>query len=260
MNVDECGAPEKFTGCKLIPVPSPTSNGKITVEQIRQQLVGIGDQHHVQPRVVSITQATEYGTVYSVKEIKNISDFAHANGILVHMDGARIANAAASLGVELNDITGKAGVDVLSFGGTKNGLMLGEAVVFFDKALAENFKYIRKQGGQLYSKMRFISSQFCALLDDDLWCKNASHANEMAQGLAQQLRKIPQVVITQEVQANSVFAILPKPVTDRLLEEYFFYVWNEDSGEVRLMTSFDTTKEDIEEFMALVHKFLQELT
>ncbi len=252
MNVDECGAPEKFTGCKLIPISSP--DGKITVEQIRQHAHGVGDEHHVQPRVVSITQATEYGTVYSVDEIKAITDFAHANGMLVHVDGARIANAAVSLGVGLNDITGRAGVDALSFGGTKNGMMLGEAVVFFNKPLATNFKYIRKQGMQLYSKMRFISAQFTALFSDDLWQKNAAHANKMAQELAWRIREIPQIQITQEVQSNSVFAVLPKKIIPQLQEKYFFYVWNEEKGEVRFMTSFDTTEEDIEDFGALLEK------
>lgn len=255
INVDECGAPEKFTGCKLIPIP--TSDGKIMVEQIRQHAHGVGDEHHVQPKVLSITQATEYGTVYSVDEIKAITDYAHANDMLVHMDGARIANAAVSLGVSLNDITGKAGIDALSFGGTKNGMMFGEAVVFFNKPLAVNFKYIRKQGMQLYSKMRFISAQFIALLADDLWYDNAAHANEMAQELARQIRTIPQIRITQEVQANSVFLVLPKPIITQLQEEYFFYVWNEEKGEVRFMTSFDTTEEDIEYFAALLQRLVK---
>ncbi len=252
INVDECGAPEKFTGCKLIPISSP--DGKITVEQIRQHAHGVGDEHHVQPKVVSITQATEYGTVYSVDEIKAITDFAHANGMLVHMDGARIGNAAVNLKVGLNDITGRAGVDALSFGGTKNGMMLGEAVVFFNKPLAANFKYIRKQGMQLYSKMRFISAQFSILLADDLWQKNAAHANKMAQELARRIRTIPQIQITQKIQSNAVFAVLPKKVVPQLQEEYFFYVWNEEKGEARFMTSFDTTEEDIENFVTLLEK------
>lgn len=252
INVDECGAPEKFTGCKLIPILS--SDGKITVEQIHQYAHGVGDEHHVQPKVVSITQATEYGTVYSVDEIKAITDFVHTNDMLVHMDGARICNAAASLGVSLNDITGKVGIDALSFGGTKNGMMLGEAVVFFNRSLATNFKYIRKQGMQLYSKMRFISTQFSALLTYDLWQKNAAHANKMAQQLADRIRTIPQIQITQKVQSNAVFAILPKLVIPQLQEEYFFYVWNEEKGEVRLMTSFDTSEEDIEDFVTLLQK------
>ncbi|MDO8560783.1 MAG: low specificity L-threonine aldolase [bacterium] len=252
INVDECGAPEKFTGCKLLPIPSPA--GKITVEQIRQQIHGAGDEHHVQPKVISITQATEYGTLYSVEEIRAITDYAHANGMLVHMDGARIANAASSLGVGLDDITGKAGIDALSFGGTKNGMMYGEAVVLFNKSLAANFKYIRKQSMQLASKMRFISTQFTALLSNDLWRKNAAHANQMAKYLAQHLRAISWVQISQKVQANAVFAILPEAIIPRLQKEYFFYVWNEERGEIRLMTSFDTTVEDLEFFAAFLQR------
>lgn len=205
ISVDECGAPEKFTGCKLIAIPSP--DGKITVEQIRQYAHGVGDEHHVQPKVISITQATECGTVYSAGEILTITDYAHNNGMLVHVDGARIANAAVSLGAGLNDITGKAGIDALSFGGTKNGMMCGEAVVLFNKSFASNFKYIRKQGMQLASKMRFISAQFRALLTDGLWWKNARHANQMARLLAQELCQLPCVHITQKVQSNAVFGV-----------------------------------------------------
>lgn len=255
INVDECGAPEKFTGCKLIPIPS--ADGKITVEQIRQHAHGVGDEHHVQPKVISITQATEYGTTYSIDEIRMITDYAHANGMLVHMDGARIANAAVGLGVELNDITGKAGIDALSFGGTKNGMMFGEAVVFFNKSLATDFKYIRKQGMQLASKMRFISAQFIALFSDDLWRKNAEHANRMARLLAQRLQATPQVRITQKVDSNAVFVILPKLIIPQLQEEYFFYTWNEERGEVRFMTSFDTTEEDVEDFIAVIRKIVK---
>lgn len=256
INVDECGATEKFTGCKLIPIPS--LDGKITVEQIRQNAHGIGNEHHVQPKVISITQATEYGTVYSVDEIKAITDYAHANDMLVHMDGARIANSVASLGVELNDVTGKADIDVLSFGGTKNGMMFGEAVVFFNKSLATNFKYVRKQGMQLASKMRFISAQFIALLSNGLWRKNAEHANRMARFLAHRLQAIPEIKITQKVDSNAVFVIFPKPIISQLQREYFFYVWDKERGEVRFMTSFDTTEEDVEDFfMTLLQKVVK---
>lgn len=255
INMDECGAPEKFTGCKLLPIASP--DGKITPMQIRKQSHGIGDEHHVQPRIVSITQATEYGTVYSRKEIEIITGYAHNNDMFVHMDGARIANAAVALGVELSDITQKAGIDALSFGGTKNGMMYGEAVIFFNKSLAANFKYIRKQGMQLASKMRFISAQFTALLSHDLWRKNAAHANRIAQNLAAQLQAIPVVRITQRVQANAVFAMIPKMIIPQLQEEYFFYVWNEERNEIRLMTSFDTTEEDVKDFVALLQKIVK---
>lgn len=218
---------------------------------------GVGDEHHVQPKVISITQATEYGTVYLPEEIEAITGFAHKNGMLVHMDGARVANAAVSFNVGLRDVTRAVGIDALSFGGTKNGMMYGEAVVFFNAALAVDFRYIRKQGMQLASKMRFIAAQFSALLSDDLWYKNAAHANKMAQCLAARLKAIPRIQITQKVQANAVFATLPKPIISLLQEEYFFYVWNEGSGEVRLMTSFDTTEDDIENLVSTLTKLVK---
>ncbi len=252
INVDECGAPEKFTGCKLIDVRTP--DGKLRVDQIKPLLHEVGFEHHVQPRVISISQATEMGTVYTPRELKALASFAHDNGMLLHMDGARIANAAAGLNVKLRGITKDAGVDILSFGGAKNGMMYGEAVVFFDQKLAEDFKYTRKQGAQLPSKMRFISAQFEALLTDDLWRRNAQHANRMAQLLAQELGKIPQITITQKVEANGVFALVPKRYVPLLQKKYFFYIWNEETSEVRLMTSFDTTEDDIADFVSLVKK------
>jgi threonine aldolase len=252
INVDECGAPEKFTGCKLLPVAS--ADGKIKVEQIKPLLHEVGFEHHVQPRVVSVSQATEMGTVYTPRELKSLSKFAHDHDMLLHVDGARIANAAARLNVKLKEITKDSGVDILSFGGAKNGMMYGEAVVFFDKSLAKNFKYTRKQGTHLPSKMRFISAQFEALLSNDLWRQNAQHANRMAQLLARELAKIPQIKLTQRVEANGVFAIVPKRYVPLLQKKYFFYVWNEETSEVRFMTSFDTTEEDIADFVALVRK------
>lgn len=252
INVDECGAPEKFTGCKLLSLSTP--DGKIRVEQIKPLLHGVGFEHHVQPRVISVSQATEMGTVYTPRELKSLASFAHDNGMLLHVDGARIANAAASLNLKLKAITKDAGVDVLSFGGAKNGMMYGEAVVFFDQSLAEDFKYTRKQGTHLPSKMRFISAQFEALLTNDLWRKNAEHANRMAQLLAGELTKLPQVKITQKVEANGVFAVIPKKYILVLQKKYFFYVWNEETSEVRFMTSFDTTEEDISDFVGLVRR------
>src|SRR5690242_5879809 len=197
INVDECGAPEKFTGCKLIPIPA--KEGKLTVEAVHSIYHGIGDQHHVQARVISITQATEVGTVYKPDEIRALARFAHERGMFLHLDGARIANAAASLDQTLRQATRDLGVDVLSFGGTKNGAMGAEAVVFFDKELAQDFLYLRKQGMQLASKMRFISAQFDALFADDLWLKSAQHANRMARLLQKELREIPQVKIVYKV-------------------------------------------------------------
>ena len=255
INVDECGAPERFTGCKLLSVP--TKAGKITVDQVLPFMHAVGFEHHVQPRVISVSQATEMGTVYQPRELKKLSDFAHKNGMLLHMDGARIANAAVSLKATLSAITRDVGVDVLSFGGAKNGMMYGEAVIFFDRSLAKDFKYTRKQGTHLSSKMRFISAQFSALLTDDLWRKNAIHTNTMAKLLAQELAKIPMVEISQKVESNGVFAIIPKKYIAKLQQQSFFYTWNEEISEVRFMTSFDTTQEDISAFVALVKKTLR---
>lgn len=252
INVDECGAPEKFTGCKLLSVP--TTDGKVTIEHIEPFLDAVGFEHHVQPRVISISQATEMGTVYKSAELKALSGFAHKHDMLLHMDGARIANAAASLRVELRKITGDAGVDILSFGGAKNGMMYGEAVIFFDKKHSRDFKYLRKQGTHLPSKMRFISAQFETLLANDLWRRNAEHANRMAKVLARELEKIPQIKITQNVEANGVFAIVPRKYVSLLQKKYFFYVWNEKTSEVRFMTSFDTTEGDIKDFVSLVKR------
>ncbi|MBW1928667.1 MAG: low specificity L-threonine aldolase [Deltaproteobacteria bacterium] len=255
INVDECGAPEKFTGCKLLTLPS--QDGKIRVEQIRPLLHARGNEHHAQPRVISITQATELGTVYGPDEIEAITRFAHDNGMLVHMDGARISNAAAFLGTGLREITRDVGVDVLSFGGTKNGMMFGEAVLIFAPELAKNFKYIRKQGTQLASKMRFIAVQFETLLSEELWLKNAQHANRMARLLAEKVKDIPGVEITQSVDINALFVKLPKDIIPRLQSESFFYVWDEQESIVRWMTSFDTTEEDIEAFSDLLKRHLQ---
>lgn len=254
INVDECGAPEKFTGCKLLALQTP--DGKLRVEQLEPLVHVFGNEHHVQPRVVSISQATEMGTVYSKQELKAIAKFAHANNMLLHVDGARLANAAANLNASLKEITADAGVDVLSFGGTKNGMIYGEAVVFFDPKLARDFKYIRKQGMHLPSKMRFISAQFETLLSGDLWRRSATHANRMARLLATELEKVPggKISLTQKVEANGVFAVVPKQFIPQLQKKYFFYVWSEAISEVRLMCSFDTTEEDIHEFVALVRR------
>ena len=252
VHVDECGAPENFTGCKLVLVP--TTDGKLRVEQIKPLLYGIGVEHHVQPGVISISQATEMGTVYTKKELKTLASFAHDNGMLLHVDGARIANAAVSLGVAFREITTEAGVDVLSFGGTKNGMMYGEAVVFFDQNLAADFKYFRKQGMQLPSKMRFVTAQFEALLSGNLWRRNAMHANRMAQILGGELAKLSQIKITQPVETNGVFAVISKKYIPALQKKYFFYVWDEEISEVRLMASFDTTEEDIRDFVKFVRK------
>jgi threonine aldolase len=248
----ECAAAEKHIGCKLLPIPSPT--GKITVPGIREHLRYIGNEHHVQPRAISVTQATEYGTVYTPQEIRAIADFAHTHSLLLHMDGARIFNAAASLGVPLKAITGGAGVDALSFGGTKNGLVAGEAVVFFKQTLADDFEFKRMQGMQLASKMRFIAAQFNALLSNDLWKRNATHSNRMAQLLAGELAGIKGVAITQKVQANEVFVTLPAEIVPKLQQEWPFHIWDEATSEARLITSFDTEEADVADFAALVRQ------
>lgn len=254
IQVDECGAPEKFTGGKLLPVS--TSDGKLSPELIKPYLKGFGFEHHSQPRIISISQPTEMGTVYSLEEIKTLADFAHSYDMLLQIDGARLANAAVSLDVSLKAMTTDQGVDVLSFGGTKNGLMAAEAVIFLKKGLDGNIKYFRKQGMQLSSKMRFIAAQFLAYFEDELWKRNAIHANAMAQKLYEQIKDIPEIHITQKVETNGIFAILPKKAISLLQEDYFFYVWNEEKGEVRWMTSFDTTEEDIAGFVARLKELL----
>lgn len=250
IQVDECGAPEKLTGCKLLPVE--VIKGKITPKGISKYLHGFDFEHHSQPKIISISQVTELGTVYSVDEIKAITTLAHEYGLFVHMDGARLANAAVALGLPFREFTVDAGIDVLSFGGTKNGMMLGEAVLFFNPELSKNSKYIRKQSMQLFSKMRFVSSQFLAYFSNDLWKQNATHSNKMAKLLEQEVMKIPAIKLTQEVEANGVFAIVPPEIIPQLQEKYFFYIWDEHRSEVRWMTSFDTEEDDIYNFTSLI--------
>jgi len=255
LTVHECCGPENFIGCKLVNIP--TNDGKLTVDLIEPYVIGVGDPHMAQPHVISLTQATERGTVYRPKEIQKLADYAHAQGMLLHMDGARLCNAAAFLKVGLNDISGGVGVDVLSFGGTKNGMMYGEAVVFFDKQLSKNFEYIRKQGMQLTSKMRYISAQFSAFLSNHLWLQSASHANEMTQLLARLLQKIPGVQITQKVEANMVYAVIPNHCITRLQKQYYFHRFNERTCEVRLMCSFTTQPDDVRLFTEEIRKAMQ---
>jgi threonine aldolase len=251
---DECGAPEKFIGCKVLVVDTP--DGKISPELIEKHMYGIDFEHHSQPKVISITQSTEMGTVYTVAEITGIATFAHARGMLLHMDGARLANAAVSLSLPFKAFTTDAGVDVLSFGGTKNGMMSGESVCFLKSGLANDFKYIRKQGMQLASKMRFISAQYIGYFRNDLWKKCASNSNAMARMLADELKLIPEVQVTQEVQSNGVFVIMPADVAEKMRNHYFFYPWDEKRSEWRLMASWDTKEEDIEDFIDLLKKEL----
>lgn len=254
IHVDECGAPERFTGCKLVTTPVP--DGKLTSALLNRLYRGVDDQHHVQPRVVAVSQSTELGTVYSPSELRALAEWAHARSMYLYVDGARIANAAASLGVGLAEMLEDTGVDAFSFGGAKNGILLGEAVVFLRKELAEGFRFRRKQGMQLGSKMRFLACQFEALLDDGLWLRNASHANAMARLLEAEMNTVPGVKITQRVQANGVFAVVPRAAVEKLRAETFFYVWNEDTGEVRWLTSWDTTEDDVRAFAAAARKLL----
>lgn len=246
VNVDEGGAPERIGGIKLLAVQTP--DGKLTPEQVRSQLTRIGDEHAVQPSVVTITQSTELGTRYSPSEIAALAEVAHRHGLRVHVDGARLANAAAGLNVGLREITTDVGVDLVSLGGTKNGMMLGEAVIVLDPALAEGVAYLRKQTLQLASKGRFLAAQFLAMYEGDLWRRSAAHANAMAKRLASRLAEIPAVAITQQVQANGVFAIVPATAADAVRPTWPFYTWDESTGEVRLMCSWDTSPDEVDAF------------
>jgi len=250
INVDECGAPEKFTGSKLVAIPS--ANGKVSPGELTKRLHGFGVEHHSQPALLSISQVTEMGTVYRVEEIRELAEIVHSHGMYLHMDGARISNAAVSLGLNFRAFTRDAGVDVLSFGGTKNGLMLGEAVLIFNSELSRHTKFFRKQAAQLYSKMRFVSAQFIPYLEDEIWKHNATHSNKMAKMLEGLISDINKITVTQKVEANGVFATLPRDVIPLIRKEFFFYDWDESKGEVRWMTSFDTTEEDIHSFVALL--------
>lgn len=250
INMDEGGAPEKVAGLKLWTVPTP--DGKLTPELIEMQAYGFGDVHRSQPKVVSITQSSEYGTVYSQAEIKAIADYAHNLGMFVHLDGARISNAAASLNLPFKAFTTDVGVDVVSFGGTKNGAIAAEAVIALNPRVSEALPFIRKSYMQLASKMRFSSAQLVALLSNDLWLKNAQHSNAMAQLLVKEVSQIAGVTITKPVQANAIFAILPLAVTERLQQRFRFYVWDPATGEVRWMCSWDTTEDDIKAFSVAI--------
>ena len=247
---DEGGAPERILGSRMIAVPTP--DGKLTPALVAERLVRRGDQHAVQPRVVSIAQSTELGTVYRAEEVRALADHAHANGLLLHVDGARIANAAVALGLGLGEATRALGVDALSLGLTKNGALGAEAVVLFDRTRAEAMRFHRKQTMQLASKMRFASAQVEALLAGDLWRANAAHANAMAARLAAAVAGAAGVEIVRPVEANAVFALLDAHATERLQEAFAFYVWDERTGEVRWMCSWDTAPEDVDAFAAAI--------
>ncbi|MFA8450215.1 MAG: low specificity L-threonine aldolase [Bacteroidales bacterium] len=254
MNVDETGAPEKVTGSKINAISTP--EGKLRPSDIDCFVPNIGVMHHSQPKIVSISQVTELGTLYSIEEIKALSEKAHKHGMYLHMDGARLANAAVALGKEFREFTVDAGVDVLSFSGTKNGLMFGEAVVFFKPELAKDFLYYRKQCLQLHSKMRFIAAQYEAYLTQRLWEKNAKQANGMANLLAKGIEALPGFELIQNVDSNGVFFKMPAYLIPKLQELSFFWVWNHQRSEVRLMCAFDTTKEEVEVFLEETRKLL----
>jgi threonine aldolase len=244
LNVDECGAPEAVAGVKLL--SAEAENGKLTPALVESLIFHVGDEHAVQPHVVSISQCTELGTIYTPREVGALADFAHTRGMVLHMDGARLSNAAAALGLPLRELSTDVGVDILSFGGTKNGLLGAEAVVFAAPELADGFEYLRKQSLHLASKMRYLAAQFDALLSGDLWLRCASHANAMARRLADAARQAPRLEITRPVETNAVFAKLPAAATAILQEQFPFYVWDERTGEVRWMCSWDTTEEDVD--------------
>ncbi|CAA9282045.1 MAG: Low-specificity L-threonine aldolase [uncultured Corynebacteriales bacterium] len=248
VHTDECGAPERQLGCKLL--LAATTDGRFGVEAADRLVRGVGDEHHVQARALSITQSTELGTRYPLAAVRELADWAHSRGLFVHMDGARLANAAAGLGVSLGEVSTGCGVDVLSFGGTKNGAMGAEAVVVLRPDLAGDLPFRRKQGMQLASKMRYAAAQFVALLSDDLWLRNARRANGTAARLAAGAAAVPGVRITRPVEANAVFAVLPAAAVAPLQAAYPFYVWDEATGEVRWMTSFATTEAEVDDFLA----------
>lgn len=254
INMDENGAPERIGGIKLLQVP--TTDGKLTPGLIDKEAWGWGDEHRAQPLAVSITQTTELGTCYTPEEVRAIADHVHGKGMKLHMDGARLANAAAHLDVPLRAFTRDAGVDILSFGGTKNGLLFGEVVVALNPDAAHGLVYLRKMNMQLASKMRFMSAQFIALLEGDLWLRSARHANAMASRLRAAVEGIDGVEPTQKTESNGVFATLPEGVADRLRESFRFYDWNEAAREVRWMCSFDTSEEDVDSFVAAIKREL----
>lgn len=254
VNYDECGAVENFSGSKLLTADG--HHGRISVEQIESFLGTTGEVHHSQPRVVSITQTTECGTVYSPQLIRDISSVCRSNGMLLHMDGARISNAAVALDLDLHGATRALGVDILSLGGTKNGLMFGEAIIVWDEALARRLRFVHKQGMQLASKMRYIAAQFQELFLSELWHQNAGHANTLAKELADRLQAFPDLEIVYPVEANGVFVRLPAEVIDAVREDVFFYDWEPSTGVVRFMVSYDNTAEDVDALISSIRRHL----
>lgn len=254
INVDECGALERFGGNKILYVPN--RDGKLVIDDIKGFLNSIGDEHQVQPKIISISQITELGTIYTIEEIKELADFAHANNMLLHVDGARISNGVIALNSSFKEMITDTGVDLLSFGGTKNGMMIGEAIVPFNRELSMNFKYIRKQAMQLLSKMRFISAQFIPYLEEDIWKENAINSNNMAKYLKEELEKLPNVKIINKSLGNIIFVKIPKEWNEQLQQKFPVYITDEEENIIRLVTSFDTTKEDVENFVNHIKKII----
>lgn len=254
INVDECGAVQKNTQARLLPIE--TKDGKLTPALIAPKLIGDRDQHHSVPKVISISQSTEYGTLYSLSEIKALAEYAHSHNMLLHIDGARLANAAAALCCTFKEMTADLGADVVSLGGTKNGMLFGEAIISFVPELTHDMRFYRKQANQLFSKMRFIAAQFQAYLQDELWRSNALHANKMAKLLARKLEGLPGVIVTQEVAVNALFVILPEHMIAYLQEKYHFYTWDETRFEARLMCSFNTTEAHLDELVSTIKAML----
>ena len=250
INVDECGAVQKNTQARLVVIDSP--NGKLTPEMIEPRLMGNRDQHHAQMNVVSISQSTEYGTLYSLAEIKALADFAHSKNMYLHVDGARLANACAALNCNFIQLCKETGVDIVSLGGTKNGMLFGEAIISYRREVTEDLRFYRKQCNQLFSKMRFISAQFEAYLENELWRENALHSNRMAKLMASKLEAIPCVRLSQVPQVNAVFVVLPREMIEPLQNKYYFYTWDEARDEVRLMCSFNTTEAQIDDLCGTI--------
>ena len=253
---DECGALEKITGNKMQLIPTP--HGKLSVELLEKHIHFDDAEHHVQPKMISLSQPTEVGTVYTIEELKQITDFAHEHNMYVHMDGARLSNAAVALKADFRSFTRDAGIDILSFGGTKNGMLLGESIVVFNHPDSDSIKYYRKQNMQLGSKMRYFSAQFIEFLSNDLWKHNAEHANKMAAILTEKISHLTEIKPVHPVETNGIFAYVHPEIVKELQKEFFFYVWDEEKSVIRWMTSFDTSEEDIEKFASRIEEVYTE--
>ena len=255
INTDECGTFERFSNSKILYVKD--HDGKIKIEDTKKHLTHIDDEHRVQVRIISISQTTETGTLYTVDEIKELADFAHENNMYLHLDGARIANAIVALDSSFKEMVTDTGVDLLSLGGTKNGMMIGEAIVSLNKEISKNFKYHRKQGMQLLSKMRFIACQFIPYIEDGVWRECAESANNMGQYLKKRLSEFEEIKVQELFKTNMIFANMDQRIIDKLQEEFGFYTIDEETNLVRLVTSFDTEQSDIDKFILAIESILK---